>query len=88
MAQSAIDSDPEMARAITLLNANGSVVRFGPMAPLVDGNEVIWVRPILVIGSGTSAVPRLYGVAAVRNGLVAVESTSEAAVAAVTSSAS
>ena len=86
VAQSAIDSDPELARTITLLNANGSTVRFGPMAPLVDGDDVIWVRPIIVIGSGTSAVPRLYGVAAVRDGLVAVEDTSEAAVAAVLAS--
>lgn len=85
VAQSAIDSDPEMARAITLLNANGSTVRYGPMAPLVDGDNVVWVRPILVIGPGSSAVPRLYGVAAVRDGLVAVESTSDVAVRAVLS---
>ena len=38
VAQSAIDADPEFARVITLLNANGSKVQFGPMSPLItDG---------------------------------------------------
>ena len=80
VAQSAIDADPELARAITLLNANGSKVQFGPMTPIVVDEGLVWVRPIVVTGTGTSAAPRLYGVAAVYNGLVAVQPTSRQAV--------
>ena len=42
VAQSAIDADPAIAQVITLLNANGSLVEFGPMTPLVldDGARV------------------------------------------------
>ncbi len=83
VAQSAIDADPEVAQAITLLNANGSKVQFGPMSPVVVGESLVWVRPIIVTGTGASAAPRLYGVAAVLNGQVAVEATSLEAVAAV-----
>ncbi len=81
VAQSAIDADPELARAITLLNANGSKVQFGPMTPVVLDDGLVWVRPIVVTGTGSSAAPRLYGVAAVYNGLVAVQPTTAEAVA-------
>jgi uncharacterized membrane protein (UPF0182 family) len=84
VAQSAIDADPELARVITLLNANGSKVQFGPMTPTLVEDGLVWVRPIIVIGTGSSAAPRLYGVAAVAEGIVAVEPTSGEAVAAVT----
>jgi uncharacterized protein len=80
VAQSAIDADPELARAITLLNANGSKVRYGPMTPVLVENGVVWIRPIIVIGTGSAAAPRLYGVAATTEGIVAVESTSLEAV--------
>ena len=83
MAQSAIDADPELARTITLLNANGSKVQFGPMAPLLSDRGLVWTRPIIVISTSTSAVPRLYGVAAVLDGLVSLEPTAADAVAAV-----
>ncbi len=83
VAQSAIDADPEVAQAITLLNANGSKVQFGPMSPVVVQDALVWVRPIIVTGTGTSAAPRLYGVAAVLNGQVAVEPTAVQAVTAV-----
>ena len=84
VAQSAIDADPDVAQAITLLNANGSKVQFGPMSPVAVGDSLIWVRPIIVTGTGASAAPRLYGVAAVLNGQVAVEQTALEAVTAVT----
>ena len=72
VAQSAIDADPELARTITLLNANGSKVQFGPMTPLVVGDGLVWTRPIIISGTAPSAAPRLWGVAVVSNGLVGV----------------
>lgn len=83
VAQSAIDADPAVAQAITLLNANGSKVQFGPMSSVAVADALVWVRPIIVTGTGTSAAPRLYGVAAVLNGQVAVEPTALEAVTAV-----
>ncbi len=70
VAQSAIDADPELAAEFTLLNANGSTVQFGPMTPLPIGASLVWVRPIIVSGTASTTVPRLYGVAAVSNGIV------------------
>ena len=86
VAQSAIDADPEIARAITLLNANGSKVQFGPMTPVFAGDRLVWVRAIIVTGTGSSPAPRLFGVAAVSNGAVAVEGTAGEAIAALTGS--
>jgi hypothetical protein len=70
VAQSAIDADPAVAQLITLLNANGSQVEFGPMTPLVLEDGLVWVRSIIVSGTNTTTAPRLYGVLAVSNGLV------------------
>ena len=70
VAQSAIDADPEIAQLITLLNANGSLVEFGPMTPLVLDDGLVWVRSIIVSGTNSTTAPRLYGVVAVSNGLV------------------
>jgi len=70
IAQSAIDADPAMARLFTLLNANGSKVQFGPMTPIPIGDALVWTRPIVVSGTATTTVPRLYGVVSVSNGLV------------------
>lgn len=70
VAQSAIDADPELAADITLLNANGSKIQFGPMTPVVTETGVAWIRPLTVTGTGAAAAPRLYGVVAVSNGLV------------------
>lgn len=75
VAQSAIDADPELAQQITLLNANGSHVEFGPMTPLLIGDGIAWVRPITVTGTSTASVPRLYGVAVVSGGLVGLGPT-------------
>jgi len=70
VAQSAIDTDPELARAFTLLNANGSAVQFGPMTPLPLDGAMVWARPIIVTGTAGITAPRLLGVTAVSNGLV------------------
>jgi uncharacterized membrane protein (UPF0182 family) len=88
VAQSAIDADPDVAQAITLLNANGSKVQFGPMSPVAVQGALVWVRPIIVTGTGASAAPRLYGLAAVLNGQVAVAPTALEAVTAVVSASS
>ena len=42
VAQSAIDADPDIAQRITLLNANGSSVEFGPMTPMLFQDELVW----------------------------------------------
>ena len=81
VAQSAIDADPAIAQVITLLNANGSLVEFGPMTPLVLDDGLVWVRSILVTGTSATTVPRLYGVVAVSNGLVGSGSDVESAIA-------
>jgi uncharacterized membrane protein (UPF0182 family) len=83
VAQSAIDADPTLARAITLLNANGSQVRFGPLTPMVTEIGLVWIRPLIVIGTSEASVPRLYGVAAVLEGQVAIEDSTVGAVEAV-----
>lgn len=75
VAQSAIDADPALAQEITLLNANGSHVEFGPMTPLLSGDGVAWARSITVIGTSPGSVPRLYGVAAVSDGRVGIGAT-------------
>ena len=84
----AIDADPTLARAITLLNANGSQVRFGPLTPMVTEIGLVWIRPLIVIGTSAASVPRLYGVAAVLEGQVAIEDTTVAAVEAVSAARS
>jgi len=70
VAQSAIDTDSELARSFTLLNANGSAVQFGPMSPLPLDGARVWVRSIVVTGTAGTTAPRLFGVTAVSNGIV------------------
>jgi uncharacterized membrane protein (UPF0182 family) len=70
VAQSAIDTDSELARSFTLLNANGSAVQFGPMSPLPLDGAMVWVRSIVVTGTAGTTAPRLFGVTAVSNGIV------------------
>lgn len=70
VAQSAIDTDRELAALFTLLNANGSVVQFGPLTPIPLDGALVWIRPIIVSGTASTTTPRLYGVTAVSNGLV------------------
>ena len=82
VAQSAIDADPELARIITLLNTNGSQVRFGPMTPLIVKDSLVWTRSMLITGTGGAAVPRVYGIIAVANGVAGLGETTELAIAA------
>lgn len=82
VAQAAIDTDADLAQAFTLLNANGSAVQFGPMTPLPFTDALVWARPIIVTGTAGRTAPRLFGVAAVSNGLVGEAPTAPEAVAA------
>ncbi|MEN9823535.1 MAG: hypothetical protein RLZ04_1961 [Actinomycetota bacterium] len=87
VAQSAVDADPELARAITLLNANGSKVTYGPFVPQVVDGALVWVRSLIVSGTSGTAAPRLQQVVAVSNGVVGSDvSAVEAATAAATRS--
>ncbi len=79
VAQSAIYADAELARTISLLDANGSKVRFGPMTPHLLGDGLAWVRSILVSGAGATSVPRLQSAVAVSRGVVGEGQTATAA---------
>jgi uncharacterized membrane protein (UPF0182 family) len=83
VAQSAIDADPDLAQQITLLNANGSHVEFGPITPILIGDGIVWARPIVVIGTSAASAPRLYGVAVVSDGVVTIGATLGEALAAI-----
>ena len=76
VAQSAIYADPALARSITLLNANGSKVQFGPMTPQLLDDGLVWVRSLLVSGTGPTSAPRLQSVVAVSRGVVGAGPTS------------
>jgi uncharacterized membrane protein (UPF0182 family) len=77
VAQSAIDADPALSADFTLRNANGSTVAFGPMTPVVVDESLLWVRSAIVNSTSATAVPRVYGVAAVSAGLVGFGDTAE-----------
>jgi len=84
VAQSAIYADPDLARTISLLDANGSKVNFGPMTPHVLDGGLVWVRSVLVSGTGATSVPRLQSLVAVSRGVVGEgDSASNAVTAAV-----
>jgi uncharacterized membrane protein (UPF0182 family) len=79
VAQSAIDTDPDLARSFTLLNANGSAVQFGPMTPLPLDNAMVWARSVIVTGTAGTTAPKLFTLTAVSNGLVGTGETTSAA---------
>lgn len=70
VAQTAIEADPTITQQITLLNANGSRVEYGPMTPIVTAGSLAWARSITVLGAGAASTPRVFGVAAVVDGTV------------------
>jgi uncharacterized membrane protein (UPF0182 family) len=85
VAQAAIEADPTITQQITLLNANGSRVEYGPMTPIVTAGSVAWARSITVLGAGAASTPRVFGVAAVVDGTVGFAPTLDAALATATS---
>jgi uncharacterized membrane protein (UPF0182 family) len=82
VAQTAIEADPTITQQITLLNANGSRVEFGPLTPIVIPDSVVWARSITVLGAGAASTHRVFGVAVVIDGAVGFAPTLEAAIAA------
>lgn len=60
VAQSIIASDPEISQLLTLLNANGSTVQYGPNTPLVVHGTLSWYRTIVVQSTATVSTPRLH----------------------------
>ncbi|MEJ7721915.1 MAG: hypothetical protein WKF58_16475 [Ilumatobacteraceae bacterium] len=50
-------------------------MQFGPMTPLLVGDDLAYVRSIVVTGTADTTAPRLYGVLAVSNGFVALGDT-------------
>lgn len=84
VAQSTIDADPTLAREFALLTSNGSQVSFGPMTMVPFDGAIVWIRPVLVVGTATSSTPHLYTVLAVSSGAVGKGDTAgEALIAAV-----
>jgi hypothetical protein len=81
VAQSVIAADPDLSRQFTLLNANGSKVRFGPMTLLLREGRLAWIRPVLVTSTAPAATPRLFTVLAVSGGRVASGPTAAEALA-------
>lgn len=69
LAQQTIGNEPDISKEITLLNGNGSAVRFGTMTLMPVGNSVVWVRPLYVMGSGgEDSFPNLRKVIVVAHG--------------------
>lgn len=85
VAQTAIEADPTITQQITLLNANGSRVEYGPLTPIVTAGSLAWARSITVLGAGAASTPRVFGVAAVVDGTVGFAPTLDAALAAAAS---
>lgn len=65
VAQGLIVADAEFSQLFTLLNANESVVEFGPLTPVFDDGQLVWVRTMIVTGSSAAATPRQNAVIAV-----------------------
>ena len=53
-----------------LLSAGGSKVSFGAMTLVPNGKDVVYVRPVYVIATGTDATQQLVEVLAYTDGLV------------------
>ncbi len=60
VAQSILASDPDISQLMTLLNANGSNVQFGPHTPLLTDQQLVWYRTLIVQSTAVVATPRLY----------------------------
>ncbi len=68
--QAAINGDTELSQQFNLLSAGGSKVSFGAMTLVPNGKDVVYVRPVYVIATGTDATQQLVEVLAYTDGLV------------------
>jgi hypothetical protein len=57
--QADIAANPTIAREVSLLNQQGSQVRFGNLLLVPVGQSILYVRPMYVQASGETAVPQL-----------------------------
>ncbi len=54
-----IQTEEEISERVTLLNQNGSVVTPGNLLLIPVGNSLLYVRPLFIEATGTTAVPEL-----------------------------
>lgn len=70
--RSLINQDPNVSKELSLLNQQGSGVRFGDLLIVPIENSFLYVQPIFVISSGQIPIPELKRVVVVHGGSVSV----------------
>jgi uncharacterized protein len=70
--RSLINQDPNVSKELSLLNQQGSGVRFGDLLIVPIEDAFLYVQPIFVISSGQTPIPELKRVVVVHGGNVSV----------------
>jgi uncharacterized membrane protein (UPF0182 family) len=70
--RSLINQDPSVSKELSLLNQQGSGIRFGDLLIVPIENSFLYVQPIFVISSGQIPIPELKRVVVVHGGNVSV----------------
>jgi uncharacterized protein len=70
-----INSEEEIAQRISLLNREGSSVRFGNLLLIPVNDSILYIRPLYVQAAGRTAVPELKNVIAVFGPRVVMRNT-------------
>lgn len=65
--QEIVQSNPQISQQLTLLDQQGSAVKFGDVQIMPIGTSMLYIRPLYVEAKGQTAVPRLARVLAVYN---------------------
>ncbi|MBT8241943.1 MAG: UPF0182 family protein, partial [Acidimicrobiia bacterium] len=84
LVDSNIRRENEISSFITLRDQNGSRVLFGEMIMVLVEDTLVYVRPLYVRAQGQQAVPQINQIIAVNGERIAMKSTIDAAVRAVT----
>ncbi len=84
LVDSDIRKDDEISPFISLRNREGSTVKFGEMQMVLVDNTVVFVRPLYIEAATETAVPELTQVIAVNGSRIAMATTLDAALQAVT----
>jgi uncharacterized membrane protein (UPF0182 family) len=79
--RSLINQDPNVSKELSLLNQQGSGVRFGDLLIVPIENSFLYVQPIFVISSGQIPIPELKRVVVVHGGNVSVSTSLDDALA-------
>ncbi|CAN5348079.1 UPF0182 family protein [soil metagenome] len=74
-ARARIDNDPNLAREISLLDVQGSLVKLGDLLVVPIENSFLYVQPIFVESAQQNAIPELKRVAVVNGGRVGLGDT-------------